>query len=127
MHHLAAHEWFARNQSSDWRTCPITENGFLRVVSPPAYPNGPVSTSDLAERLEELKNGSPQYGFWPDDFSSSEWLCAADGAMASSQLTNAYLLKLAADREGALATFDLRITLALIHAREPAILEYIPV
>ena len=40
LHHEAAHVWFAGNSARGWRTCPITENGFLRILSHPGYPNG---------------------------------------------------------------------------------------
>jgi predicted nucleic acid-binding protein len=39
--HAAAHEWFQREGASRWATCPITENGVLRIVGDPRYPNTP--------------------------------------------------------------------------------------
>ncbi len=38
VHHEAAHRWFASVGNASWATCPITENGFVRVVSNPVYP-----------------------------------------------------------------------------------------
>ena len=35
VHHEAAHRWFANVGNASWATCPITENGFVRVVSIP--------------------------------------------------------------------------------------------
>lgn len=122
--HATAHAWFARNRSRGWRTCPITENGLLRILSHPGYPNHPVPASDLALRLEDFKAASPDHGFWPDDYSASEWLSRADIAMPSAKLTDAYLLRLAALHGGALATFDRRIDPALIGATDPDIVEY---
>jgi toxin-antitoxin system PIN domain toxin len=127
VHHVAAHAWFARNGRRGWRTCPITENGLLRILSHPGYPNGPLPISDLAQRLEEFKSSSPHYDFWPDDFSASQWLCSSGRSPASGRLTDAYLLKLADSRKGALATFDLRIAPSLIGASTAATLEYITV
>ena len=127
VHHSAAHAWLTGNLTRGWRTCPITENGLLRILSHPAYPNGPLPIDDLAQRLEEFKSSSPHYDFWPDDFSASRWLCRAGNSLASGRLTDAYLLKLAESRKGALATFDLRIEPSLIGASTPAALEYIKV
>jgi len=38
VHHEAAHRWIAAVGNSSWATCPITENGCVRVLSNPAYP-----------------------------------------------------------------------------------------
>lgn len=124
--HVAAHAWFAQNRSRGWRTCPITENGLLRILSHPAYPNDPVPISDLARRLEEFKTASPDHAFWPDDYSASEWLASAGIVVASAKLTDAYLLRLASVHSGTLATFDMRIDSALIGGSNPAIIEHIP-
>ncbi len=123
--HEAAHEWFARNRSRGWRTCPITENGLLRILSHPGYPNDPVPVSDLAQRLEDFKAAAPDYDFWPDDYSASQWLARAGVTMASAKLTDAYLLRLAALHGGTLATFDRRIDPALIGAADPDVVEFI--
>ena len=36
--HEAAHEWFGRVGHSAWATCPLTENGVVRVIRQPALP-----------------------------------------------------------------------------------------
>ena len=41
VHHDIAHQWFARIGRQSWSTCPMTENGFVRSVSHPNYPNRP--------------------------------------------------------------------------------------
>lgn len=41
--HDAAHEWFARHGKQAWATCPLTENGLLRIVGSLRYPNTPGS------------------------------------------------------------------------------------
>lgn len=126
IHHQSAHSWFAENISRGWRTCPITEMGFLRILSHPAYPNGPLPISDLAERLEALKSSTIYYAFWPEDSPPSSWLNSGSCAVGSVNLTDACLLKTSLRRQGALATFDLRIRPALIGESNPEILEYIP-
>ena len=32
VHQELAHDWFADHRASGWATCPLTENGFLRVL-----------------------------------------------------------------------------------------------
>jgi toxin-antitoxin system PIN domain toxin len=126
-HHHAAHEWYMRRQRAGWRTCPITENGLLRILSHPAYPNDPLPTTEIARRLENFKKASPHYVFWPDDFSTSQWLNLHAFSISSAHLTDAYLLKLAAGRAGTLATFDLRIAPGLIGEKDSTLVEHIPV
>ena len=126
IHHIAAHEWFALNGVEGWVTCPITENGLLRIISHPAYPNSPLPMADLAERLEEFKKAAGNYSFWSNDYSLSEWLSQEKLPIGSAHSTDAYLLKLCKRNGGALATFDRRIKPSLIGEKLEGCLEYIP-
>ena len=36
VHHEAAHVWFAATRGAGWATCPLTENGVVRVLSNPS-------------------------------------------------------------------------------------------
>ena len=51
--HEAAHRWFERQGQADWATCPITENGVVRIVGDPKYPNSPGSPA--AEIVGQLR------------------------------------------------------------------------
>ncbi len=126
IHHLAAHEWFAAKGSHGWMTCPITENGLLRILSHPAYPNAPLPMYDVAGRLEDFKKAAPGYGFWNNDYSFSEWLTDGKISISSAQSTDAYLLQLCERNGGIFATFDRRIKPLLIGSRDESLLEYIP-
>ena len=33
VHHDIAHDWFSDEGHAGWATCPLTENGFVRVVA----------------------------------------------------------------------------------------------
>jgi toxin-antitoxin system PIN domain toxin len=127
VHHLPAHAWFSEQGVKGWRSCPITENGFLRVLSHPAYPNQATPIPDLAERLEEFKQTSPNYHFWSNDYSPSEWIASKQLPIASTQSTDAYLLHLCHRNQGTLATFDRRILPSLIRENTDSIIEYIQV
>jgi len=127
VHHGAAHAWFPQAIRSGWRTCPITENGVLRILSHPAYPNTPLPITDLAKRLEEFKMATGTHAFWSDDYSLSEWVSVRGLPVGSAHSTDAYLLELCRRNQGALATFDQRIRPSLIGETSPAVLEYIPI
>lgn len=105
-HHDAAHRWFGARGEARWATCPLTQLGFVRIVSNPAFSREclrPVEA--LALLAENLAHSSHE--FWTDGLQ----LPAAVEAMGSvlqgyRQLTDAYLLALANRRKGVLATFD---------------------
>jgi len=126
VHHAAAHEWFLKAKALGWRTCPLTENGVLRILSHPGYPNQPLPISEISARLEEFKAATSEHGFWNDDFSASTWLSDKKLAVGSANLTDAYLLKLAENHRGSLATFDRRLKPALIQATGDALVEQVP-
>ena len=45
LHHEAARAWLRRNIEHGWATSPITQNGCLRVMAQPAYPDPMVGGS----------------------------------------------------------------------------------
>jgi len=104
--HDRAHDWFATSGREAWATCPLTENGVLRIVSHPRYPNSPGSPAEVVQSLKVLRTlGSHE--FWPDDitlFDPDRFDSAR--LLASGQITDTYLLGLASAHEGKLATFD---------------------
>ncbi len=107
LHHGAARRWFRDNVRHGWATCPITQNGCLRIMSQPAYPNS-VPAPLVAERLRNA-TGAAHHRFWPDEVS------LLDGAdwrriIGHRQITDVYLLALAVRRRGRFVTFDTRIS-----------------
>jgi predicted nucleic acid-binding protein len=54
VHHALAHEWFAEAHHKAWATCPLTQSGFLRVVTSPAYPNRRLTLFEAASYLRHL-------------------------------------------------------------------------
>ena len=40
LNHDAAHQWFGETGAEAWASCPLTENGFVRVISHPSIPDG---------------------------------------------------------------------------------------
>ena len=107
--HDRAHQWFAARGQKAWATCPITENGVLRIVGHPRYPNSPGSPAAVAELLAAFRQLSG-HEFWSDDLSLLDRehvnsACLLD----STQVTDSYLLALARAHNGQLATFDRRL------------------
>ncbi len=107
--HERAHAWFAAKGHVAWATCPQTENGVLRIVGHPRYPNSPGSPAAVAELLVALRNLSGHV-FWPDDLSllEREHVDAAR-LLDSAHISDIYLAALARAHKGQLATFDQRI------------------
>src|SRR5512135_2751624 len=68
VHHELAHDWFADHGRHAWATCAITENGFLRVLTNPAYGATVGRVSDLAERFSRFR-ATEGHVFWEDSLS----------------------------------------------------------
>lgn len=114
VHHEAAHAWFGAHRSRGWATCPLTENGFLRVVGASTYPGRRTTLADARERLADFR-ASGQHEFWPDAISLVEpGVVDLRQVAGSRQLTDVYLLALAVARGGRLASFDRRIPLRAV-------------
>ena len=122
IHHGSAIEWFIENQANGWATCPITENGFVRVSSNPRFTPEAKTQAEAMLQLERMLS-LEGHEFWSDSFSLTE-----PGRVERSRLhghdriTDAYLLALAIDRGGRLATYDQKIGTLLPAAHEQDIL-----
>ena len=115
--HASATRWFHEHGDAGWASCPITQNGCVRVMSQPGYPqNMPVVT--VAERLRAATLHRA-HEFWPDDVSllDSEKIDVTR-IHGPSQLTDLYLLALAVSRGGRLVTLDQAIPLAAVHGAQ---------
>ena len=115
LHHDAAHEWFHATGRLGWATCPITENGFIRIASNPTYPNSPGSPPVVEEILRTFCK-SAAHRFWPDSISFMDSsLFRPDILISHAQTTDVYLLGLAVKNDGKLATFDGHIPQDAVH------------
>jgi len=109
VHHTIAHDWLKRTNVTRWATCPTTQNGFIRVISNRKYTN-PVSTpAEAAAMLSAACSGSA-HEFWPDKVSLIGGdPIHPDRILSSSQVSDTYLLAMARENGGVLATFDRRL------------------
>lgn len=126
-HHEPAHEWFAANRLAGWATCPVTENGLVRILSNPAYSPVHEGPATIVRRLREFTE-SGQHVFWADDVSLRDpGLFAWPAPGRHRQVTDVYLLGLATRRGGRLATFDRGIPVSAVAGADRGHLEVIPV
>jgi uncharacterized protein len=102
-------KWFTGHRARGWATCPITQAGFVRIVSNPAFSRDAVQPREAIHVLS-ANTAAKDHAFWPDQLSVAEAV-AFTGVrlMGHQQVTDAYLLGLAIRRGGRLATLDQRI------------------
>ena len=111
--HSAAWSWFESNASSGWASCPITQNGCIRVMSQPGYLS-PVPVDAITRRLREATSHR-QHQFWPDNVTLlDEDDVDTKRIHGPKQLTDVYLLALAVSKGGRLVTFDRSLPLAAV-------------
>lgn len=106
--HEIAHAWFGQNDTG-WASCALTQNGFLRIVSHPRYPNALASPAEALPLLADLCARS-EHQFWVDEVSLLDAeLVDGDRLLTHGQLTDTWLLALAVRKGGLLASFDKRL------------------
>lgn len=111
--HQPAVTWFAHQGRAGWASCPITQNGCVRIMSHPGYPNA-LPVRAVIERLAEGA-ASGFHEFWPDDISLLDAAVAdPDRIHGPKQLTDLYLLALAVRQGGRFVTFDRAVPLAAV-------------
>jgi toxin-antitoxin system PIN domain toxin len=107
-HEIAA-RWFATHRSQGWATCPLTQAGFIRVVSNPAFSRDAVHPRDAVQVLA-ANTASADHLFWSADIPVPNAISFAGlRLLGHQQVTDAYLLGLAIHRGGILATLDRQI------------------
>jgi toxin-antitoxin system PIN domain toxin len=118
VHFDRAQEWWKANQQHGWASCPLTQNGFARIISQQNYPK-PLPTAEaiivLREQIERT-----DHVFWADDLSITDLaVIDAGGILGPNQITDAYLLALAVKNGGRLATLDRGVSLRAVRGAKP--------
>ena len=115
--HGAVSAWFAANIEQGWVSCPLTQNGCIRILSQPSYPR-PLSVAAAIERIRAAAS-TKYHLFIPDDVSLLD-TARVDPLRLSGyrQLTDAYLLAMAVAHDARLVTLDTRIPLAPVHGAD---------
>lgn len=115
--HARATQWFGSHARAGWASCPITENGCVRIMSHPGYPNA-LPVRAVIERLAEA-SASTFHAFWPDDISLLDAQVADPARIhGPSQLTDLYLLALAVRHGGQFVTFDSSVSIDAVRRAE---------
>ncbi len=103
--HVPATDWFNSNSHKGWASCPITQNGCVRIMSSPGYP-GALPVRAVVERLA-MASKTRHHEFWPDDVSLLDpELLDPSRIHGPRQITDLYLLALAVQHRGSFVTFD---------------------
>ncbi|MEI6653877.1 MAG: TA system VapC family ribonuclease toxin [Verrucomicrobiota bacterium] len=123
--HAAARKWLAARPRLGLATCPLTENGFLRIYGHPSYPGGPGSPAQalLDLRVYRRRRG---HRFLPCDLSFDDPAFLDLTNVTPRQLTDLYLVALAAHNQARFVTFDTAVPVSRVKAGAAAI-EVIPV
>jgi toxin-antitoxin system PIN domain toxin len=109
--HEPALKWFSRHRAKGWATCPLTQAGFVRIVSNPAFSRDAVQPREAVHVLT-ANTAAKDHAFWPDEVPFAEAVGFAGVRLVGhQQVTDAYLLGLAIRRGGILATLDQRIAM----------------
>ena len=115
-HHVSyerAHHWWDTNRRDGWASCPLTQNGLVRIISQPKFA-GANSAREALERLQTFTLRT-DHEFWPDKITLlDEELFDRDHILGPNQVTDVYLLALAVKNSGRLATMDSAIPLAAV-------------
>lgn len=113
VHHALAKDWLKENIRHGWASCPLTQNGCIRIMSQPGYPNA-LPAAAVAERLAAA-TATSHHAFWPDAVSMLDaGRVAWNAVLGSRQVTDVYLLALAAQRDGRLVTLDRAVPLKAV-------------
>ncbi len=108
VHHRTARRWMEEHELEGWASCPTTQNGTIRVLSTPVYPNA-VSVS-VATTLVDQACAGTRHEFWADDVTLTD-ATRIDRTRIHGprQITDVYLLALAVSHHGRIVTLDGRI------------------
>ena len=116
--HRTAMAWFSEHSARGWASCPITQNGCLRIMSHPGYPNAP-SVDEIVQRRRSATAQSA-HEFWPDSESLLDSKLIDPTRMhGPRQLTDVYLAALAVKHGGRLVTFDASIATGAVRGAKP--------
>lgn len=116
--HSTARAWLSAEIDHGWSSCALTQNGFVRIISQPRYP-GAIPPAEAVRRLGGATS-TEHHAFWPCDLSLLDAeVFDRTRIHGPRQVTDAYLLALAASNGGRFVTFDRSVPIQAVHkARE---------
>lgn len=116
VHHIQALT-FAQRPKVKIATCPIIENGVIRILNLPGYSRlGPAGFETVRNKLQQICTHL-DHEFWPDEVSlRTESGVNWSRVLGHNQITDIYLLALAVARKGCFVTLDHRVTLSTVNS-----------
>lgn len=117
-HHATVSDWFSGHIEHGWASCPLTQNGCVRIVSQPRYPNA-LGVADAVMRLKDAVS-TRWHQFLQDDVSLlDDSVVDRRQLLGPRQLTDVYLLALAVAHGVRLVTLDKSVSVVAVRgARE---------
>ncbi|MGA3370932.1 MAG: TA system VapC family ribonuclease toxin [Terracidiphilus sp.] len=108
--HNAASGWIHNHRQEPWATCPITEMGFLRIVTNRSFsPHAPAWAEAAGVLRRHTEDGS-RHCFWQDSLTLAELdMSFGRRIKRPGQIAGAYLLALAMHHGGRMVTYDYRM------------------
>ena len=108
--HDSAMSWFSKHAREGWASCPITQNGCIRIMSNPGYPS-PLPVQAVIKHLADACH-EDIHEFWSDEVTLLDPdVIDSTRIHGPRQLTDIYLLALAVKNKGRFVTFDGSIVL----------------
>ncbi|MGV3579686.1 TA system VapC family ribonuclease toxin [Brevundimonas sp.] len=120
VHSDYAKAWFEQTIDEGWATCPITQHAFMRITGKPSYgmQGNPSEMADILKRVCKR----PGHVFWPENISLlTSPLVDTSRLTSHGQITDTYLLALAVQNGGRLATFDRRLSTSAVEGGREAL------
>ncbi len=111
--HSRAHDWLDDGIEERWASWPVTENGFVRIISQPRYPS-PIAPAEAIDLLRRACDSGP-HEFWACDVSLLDARIVDRSRLhGPRQVTDAYLLALATVHDGRFVTFDRSLSISAV-------------
>ncbi len=111
--HVRVREWLDAEIVHGWASCAITQNGFVRIVSHPSYPN----SVPPAQAIRSLSRAADTdlHEYWPCSVSLlDDGVIDRSRLLGHRQITDAYLLALATAAGGRFVTLDQSVPVAAV-------------
>ncbi|HEY9239902.1 MAG TPA: TA system VapC family ribonuclease toxin [Burkholderiaceae bacterium] len=106
VHHTEAHTWFAAQPRRRWATCALTQLAFVRLTSNPKVVGSEITPAEAMQALAAMA-AQPTHEYWEDGPAPLQLATLRSASLVGHrQVTDAYLLGLAALRGQRLATLD---------------------
>jgi toxin-antitoxin system PIN domain toxin len=115
VHHAQALAFVQRRQVKI-ATCPLVENGVIRILNLPGYSRyGPAGFEAVQQKLLQIC-ADLDHEFWSDSVSLlTESRVNWSRVLGHNQITDVYLLALAVANKACLVTLDHRVALSTVH------------